>query len=254
MGGWIIVDLIFFLLFIISILVLIAGLVKPNLVIKWGDEKKRNRKSVLMVYGIAIIFFFALFVMSIPSVNDEKIADDIKIDDTIITLEKTTGSNEFLKDDIILLQDNSVNMDSYKLSIVGFRVDSSTGDPIKDAFIGDGLVNETFDESVERGFQIGFENSKAEVKNKDEYLSLYFKFTFNDNDITQRDSIIPKFKIKVKDDKDDECVLIYNSQKDKYIDLNSPYGVMLYKTFSDSQEFEISIDDNVFILNKLILE
>lgn len=250
-------------MFIICVFALIIGIIKPDLVIKWGSKKEKNRKNVLKVYGLSIVVFFVLFVNSIPSNNDRKNIENVKnsgeivseseekTKDQSITLEKITGSNDFLKNDIMLLKENSVDMDSYKVSIVGFKIDSSSGDPIEDAFAGEGLSNETFDESVDRGLHIGFQNSKAEVKNRDEYLSLYLKFAFNEKNITRRDSIIPKFKIKVKDEKDDECILVYNSHKDKYIDLNSPYVVILYKTFSDSQEFEILIDDNVFILNKL---
>lgn len=82
------------------------------------------------------------------------------------------------------------------------------------------------------------------------HLSFHLKFDLNKKDARQRDSIIPKVKIKVRDNKGDNGVLIYNSQKNKYIDIKSPYAVMLFKIFSDSEGFDIIIDDIVFKLDK----
>lgn len=60
-------DNLFLLLVLLSIFALIIGMIKPNLVIKWGNPEKRNRKNVLKVYGLAIIVFFVLFGMNLPS-------------------------------------------------------------------------------------------------------------------------------------------------------------------------------------------
>ena len=214
--------------------------------------RKQPRKKALTGFFVCLTLFIVGLLIS-PSSSDEFINTDSDMPE--ITLKKTTGNNEFLKEDVALIKENPIEIDTYKLSIVGTKFDISSGDSVKDVtFVGDGLVNETFEDGTERGFQIGFENSKAEVKNKDAYLSLYLKFDLHKEDISQRDSIIPKFKIKVKDNKGDNGVLIYNSQKDKYIDTKSPYSVMLFKVFSDSEQFDIIIDDVVFKLNKSELE
>lgn len=71
-------DNLFLLLFLISIVALIIGLIKPELVIRWGDKEKKNRKSVLKVYGVSIIAFFVLFSISIPSSNDEDTVEEPK--------------------------------------------------------------------------------------------------------------------------------------------------------------------------------
>lgn len=59
----------FLLLFLISIFLLIIGLVKPSLVLKWG--KTRGRGQVLIFYGIAIIVFFVLICVFAPPQSDE---------------------------------------------------------------------------------------------------------------------------------------------------------------------------------------
>lgn len=84
-------DMLFFLLFVLSIIALIIGIIKPDLVVRWGEVEKRNRKNVFKFYGLAIIIFFFLLIFSIPSVDDENIAkreDEIKIVDEIGNLEE----------------------------------------------------------------------------------------------------------------------------------------------------------------------
>lgn len=51
----------FLLLFLGSFILFIIGLIKPTAVIKWGDELKRTRKSVVSTYGACIIIFFVCF-------------------------------------------------------------------------------------------------------------------------------------------------------------------------------------------------
>ena len=58
-------DVIFFLLTFLAFTGLIIGLIKPNKVIRWGEKK--NRKQVVLIYGLAIIVFFILFVITISS-------------------------------------------------------------------------------------------------------------------------------------------------------------------------------------------
>ncbi len=53
----------FFLLLVFLVLVaLFVGLIKPSLVIRWGDPEKRTRGKVLKTYLIAFVVFFALGV------------------------------------------------------------------------------------------------------------------------------------------------------------------------------------------------
>lgn len=53
-------DKLFVVLLLLSIICLVVGLIKPALVIRWGDPDKRNRKKVLISYlGAALIFTVA---------------------------------------------------------------------------------------------------------------------------------------------------------------------------------------------------
>ncbi|MCU5171803.1 MULTISPECIES: hypothetical protein [Bacillus cereus group] len=54
-------NTLFALLFFLCLIALIIGVIKPQLVIRWGLEEKRNRKSVLKFYGIGVIAMFILF-------------------------------------------------------------------------------------------------------------------------------------------------------------------------------------------------
>ena len=49
-----------FLLFLVCIAALFIGLIKPDLVIRWGDQSQKTRKGVLKYYGIGLLLFFAL--------------------------------------------------------------------------------------------------------------------------------------------------------------------------------------------------
>ncbi len=54
-------NTLFALLFFVCLIALIIGIIKPQLVVRWGSEEKRNRKSVLKFYGIGVIAMFILF-------------------------------------------------------------------------------------------------------------------------------------------------------------------------------------------------
>src|SRR5690625_6042834 len=69
-------DSLFLILFFISFLALLIGLIKPNIVLKWLPEAKRNRKSVAMYFGIAAVVFFILFGATASPTNDSVDADN----------------------------------------------------------------------------------------------------------------------------------------------------------------------------------
>lgn len=62
-------DILFFLLFLLSCIAIIVGLINPKAVIIWGNPAKRNRKNVLKFYGIGMILFFVLFGSSIDNID-----------------------------------------------------------------------------------------------------------------------------------------------------------------------------------------
>jgi hypothetical protein len=45
-------------IFVISFILLIVGLVKPSLVIRWGEEEGKTRKTVVKLFLLTIIKIF----------------------------------------------------------------------------------------------------------------------------------------------------------------------------------------------------
>lgn len=86
-------DNLFLLLSLVSIIALVIGLIKPELVVRWGNQEKKNRKSVLKVYGLAIIGFFILFSITTPSSNNEEVAE------TETELEENIDNDEEVEED-----------------------------------------------------------------------------------------------------------------------------------------------------------
>ncbi|MGR5995322.1 hypothetical protein ACT7C9_23340 [Bacillus cereus] len=68
-------NTLFALLFVVCLIALIIGIIKPQLVVRWGEEGKRNRKSVLKFYGIGVI---AMFVLVGVTADDTKKAEETK--------------------------------------------------------------------------------------------------------------------------------------------------------------------------------
>jgi hypothetical protein len=59
------VNSLFLIIFFLSVLCLVIGLVKPSVVIRWGDPEKRKRKQVIVTYlGLLIISFVGFGVTS----------------------------------------------------------------------------------------------------------------------------------------------------------------------------------------------
>lgn len=52
-------------LFILSTIVLIIGMFKPNVVLKFMNKEKRNRKNVLLVFGLVMVVLFLLLGLTL---------------------------------------------------------------------------------------------------------------------------------------------------------------------------------------------
>ncbi len=63
-------DNIMMILFLACFAALILGMIKPGLVVRWGNAEKRNRKKVLKYYGIGLIASFILFVAFLPKASN----------------------------------------------------------------------------------------------------------------------------------------------------------------------------------------
>lgn len=68
------------LLFFLSFVALILGLILPRLVIRWGQNEKKTRKRVLLYYGGALIFFFFSigFMASDSTTSTETLAQNVE--------------------------------------------------------------------------------------------------------------------------------------------------------------------------------
>lgn len=69
-------EYLFLLLFLFSLLALIIGLIKPSIVIRWGENK--NRKNVLKYYGLSIILFVILSAITVPGLTVEDYIENAK--------------------------------------------------------------------------------------------------------------------------------------------------------------------------------
>ena len=67
-------DDLFFLIFLLSIVALIVGMIRPDWVLKFLEEDKRNRKHVFLVFGISLIASFILFGMTTDASENEEVA------------------------------------------------------------------------------------------------------------------------------------------------------------------------------------
>jgi len=56
--------IIFFLLWCFSLVIIVVGLIKPKLVLYWGNQEKKTRGRVLLYYGISSVVFFIVFISS----------------------------------------------------------------------------------------------------------------------------------------------------------------------------------------------
>lgn len=69
-------DNLFVILFLISTLALIIGLIKPNIVLSWTPVVKRNRKYVAIYFGIATVVFFILIGLTTPSASESAVKSE----------------------------------------------------------------------------------------------------------------------------------------------------------------------------------
>lgn len=85
-------DDLFLLVFLGCVLALIIGLIKPRLVVHWGDVSKRTRGKVLKTYGIFMIICFVGFGMTTEDTSETvtptgSVSEKIVVDTPPITEE-----------------------------------------------------------------------------------------------------------------------------------------------------------------------
>lgn len=65
-------DNLFLVLFLVSFGALVIGMIKPDWVLKFMDEGKRDRKRVLLVFGSTMVISFVLFGITVPDVAEKE--------------------------------------------------------------------------------------------------------------------------------------------------------------------------------------
>lgn len=83
------------LLFLACLVALFIGILKPALVIRWGTKEKKNRKTVLKVYGLGLLGLLVLSAMFSPDIED---SNDGGVDPLVsenAMAEEAIKSNEF---------------------------------------------------------------------------------------------------------------------------------------------------------------
>lgn len=206
-------DNLFLILFLVSIVALVVGLIKPELVVRWGSEEKKNRKSVLKVYGLAIIAFLILFSITTPSSNDEETAEnDEEIEED--KLESVSLAGEIYKKDDISWTEEFRFIDKEGNE---YRVISN--DDVPETYMQDGLIYRVIGEKKEdeitlKDYEVLADNWEAyEKKRAQEEEIKDIEKTIKDRVSDEyRGTVIKKIDINENlgtDDEDDYIVLIH---------------------------------------------
>jgi len=97
------IDMIFFLLSLLAFVILIMGLIKPALVIRWGENK--NRKGVVLIYGIITLILFIFAVVTTPISEKTPQAQQImesKKEEPLLTILEPQNNTEVMLSKIII--------------------------------------------------------------------------------------------------------------------------------------------------------
>lgn len=129
----------FLLVAFLCLIAFLIGLIKPGIVIRWGEKLKRNRKNVLKIYGIGFIFFFVLFAVTIPSTE---LSDSItESNPNSLDTEEVIASDEMKKEDIdekpvdtfnldekkqkdTLLSDEELDIEGHEVELIALNIDN----------------------------------------------------------------------------------------------------------------------------------
>jgi|GEM_PF-2268835 len=97
------IDMIFFLLSLLAFVILIIGLIKPTLVIRWGENK--NRKKVVLIYGIITLVLFIFAVVTSPVSEKTPQSQQIiegKKEELLLTILEPQNNTEVILSKIII--------------------------------------------------------------------------------------------------------------------------------------------------------
>ena len=87
-------NTLFLLLALVCFIAVIVGIIKPQLVVRWGNSEKRNRKSVLKYYGIGLVVSFVLFGMTSNDTGSTEEQDTSKTSETVPVKKELTAEEK----------------------------------------------------------------------------------------------------------------------------------------------------------------
>lgn len=161
-----------------------------------------------------------------------------------IKIEEVAGQAE----ESVNLKDTIVKLDEFSFRLTGYKMIASKNDITQDVFSVYEAVQDSIVDSTQLGFDIGFNNSNEEVSKRDSYLIIKLEYTLNSENTSQRDSIIPNTNISATDNLEDDLILLHNSMKDKYIQIDNPMGALVFKTYKDSKTIHFKINNKKYYL------
>lgn len=225
-----------------------------------GEEEKayireRRMDKMQKIYKAFIMFVIAIGIFQVTGCSSKSMEKKaVEEKNNTVELSRANKKDKKLVASIPQFDSIPAKGDNCMVSVVGAELIKSTGDVVKDATIVGNGIKGTSDDAIQKGYDMGFmETSDKEVSKRDAYLCLYIKYGFEKEDVSQRDSVIPKYDIEVSDDKDDVLVLIHNSMKENYIDMDCPYGIVILKGYYDAKTYKIHIGDTVYLLDTELL-
>lgn len=181
-----------------------------------------NKKFILIVVSLAC---FLLFLTACSSGGSSR-KSEVKAKNNTATLSKNTV----------------VSTEKFSFELIDSCLVKSESDAIKDSANLYEKVSSVKPDSVKLGFDVGFKNSKPEVSKRDSYVILTINYNPDKKIKSQRESIIPKMQIKALDEKGEEVILVHNSLEEKYIDVNNPIGVLIFKVYGDTKNINFTFD------------
>lgn len=170
--------------------------------------------------------------------------------ESVETVAVTNPADSELRKGVAGLTATPAAYDGYSMELIGAQLNKSSGDVLKDVqVVGTGLSREAFDDATARGFAFGFKNSSSsEIEKKDVYLSIYVRYVLPEG-AGQRESVIPQTEHSVVDDRGEPVDFIYLSNEGDYIDTDYPYGVIIFKTFDDTQSVSLDLNGTLYALD-----
>lgn len=110
----------FFLVSLLSLLLMIVGIIKPSIVIRWGTKK--TRKRVLKVYGIIFIAAFIAFSVTVPT-DPDQISQENRGLESVEQQEKSELESE-VEDEVKVSDEDEITKDKLeKLPIEALEKD-----------------------------------------------------------------------------------------------------------------------------------